>query len=111
MRFEKKCQKLGITDEVKSIMENCELYEGKNARIVEMSKLRVWEIQEVIGNYLGWVGKDDEIVEWNNQHMKTFCEQFGISEHMVSEWYAKGISDGGSEIAYDINEDVVLILE
>lgn len=111
MRFETKCEKLGITEEVQSIIENCECGEITKARIVELSKMRVWEIQEVIGDYLGWIGKDDEIVEWNNQHMKTFCEQFAISEDMIAEWYAKGISENGFEIAYDINKDVILVIE
>lgn len=94
-------------------MDNCELYEGKNARIVELSKLRKWEIQEEIGNYLEWIDKDGNKYDWNfgKEHMKTFLKAFGISEDRVAEWYARAICEWGYEIAYEINKDVVLILE
>lgn len=113
MKFETKCKKLNICDEVKSIIDNCELYEGKNARIVELSKLRKWEIQEEIGNYFEWIDKDGNLYDWNfgKEHMKTFLKAFEISEDRIAEWYAKAISEWGYRIAYEINSDVVLILE
>lgn len=114
MKFETKCLKLGIKEEVENIIANCELYEGINARIVELSKLRNWEIQEEIGNYLDWTDKDGNEVECNSSfycRLSTLCETFGISEHRLSEFYAKAVSEHGYEIAYAINEDVVLILE
>ena len=113
MKFETKCKKLGICDEVKNIMENCELYKGNNARIVELSKLRKWEIQEEIGNYLEWIDKDGNRYDWNfgKEHMKTFLNAFGISESRVAEWYAKAICEWGYEIAYPIDDDIILVLD
>ena len=49
MKFERKAEKLGIADECRSIIENCECGEVTEARIVELSKLRKWEIMDVIG--------------------------------------------------------------
>ena len=110
MRFETKCKKLGITDEVQSIIDNCELYEGKGARIVELDKLRKWEIQETIGNYLDAHLYGSEFC-LEGKHMKTFCEAFEFSENRIAEFYAEAICEGGYEIAYAINENVVLVLE
>ena len=113
MKFETKCKKLGIWDEVKNIIENCELYEGNDARIVELSKLRNWEIQEEIGNYFEWIDKDGNSVEWTPFYCRisTLCKTFGIAQDKLSEVYAEAISEWGYEIAYAINEDVVLVLD
>lgn len=104
MKFETKCKKLGITEEVQSIMENCELYEGKNARIVELSKLRKWEIKEEIANYF-------EFFDYWKENMSTFCKKLGIDESEIAKYYALAICEWGYEIAYAINDDVILILE
>lgn len=109
MRFETKCEKLGITDEVKAIMEHCELYEGNDARIVEISKLRVWEVQEMIGNYLDAEKYGNEFC-LESKTMKTFCKSFGIIRELISYYYARAISEQGEEIGYAITEDIVLVL-
>lgn len=103
MKFETKCKKLGITEEVKSIMDNCELYEGKGARIIELHKLRKWEIKEEIANYLqNW--------DYDKESMSKFCKKMNIKENEIAQYYAYGICEGAEEIAYAINDDVVLVL-
>ena len=110
MKFETKCENLGITNEVKSIMENCECGEINGAYIVELSKLRKWEIQEMIGNFLdAHLYGADFCLE--GKHMNTFCKTFGIEENEVASYYAFAICEGGCEIAYAINDDVILVLE
>ncbi len=113
MKFETKCKKLGITDEVQSIIDNCDCGEIKGMRIVELDKLRKWEIQETIGNYLDWIDKDGNDYEWNYKYcrMTSFCEAFAISENRITEWYSRAICEHGYEIAYTVKENVVLILE
>lgn len=111
MKFENKCQKLGISEEVESIIENCECGEIHGARIVELSKMRKWEIQEEIGNYLDAHLYGSEFC-LEGKKMKTFCEAFGIEESEVASYYAEAICEWGYEIAYmlESNKDVVLIL-
>lgn len=114
MKFENKIQKLGITQEVESIIANCECGEIISARIVELSKLRNWEIREEIVNFFDGIDKDGNEVEIDNYfycNLKSLCETFGFERSRLSEWYARAISEWGYEIAYPINDDVVLILE
>jgi len=109
MKFKTQIQKLGIEQEVENIIANCECGETNTARIVELPKLRKWEIIEVIGNYL-----DDETIDcdwWDIKQLKTFCKVFDINPKNLSSYYAAAISEGGYEIAYAINEDIVLVLE
>lgn len=110
LKFETKCKKLGITDEVESIIANCECGEVNGAYIVELSKMRKFEIMEVIGNYLD---SDESTVEWwDIKRIATFCKAFEITEDRLAEFYALGISEGAEEIAYALvsNKDVVLVL-
>lgn len=109
MNFETKCERLGITQEVNSLIANCECGKITSAKIVELSKMRKWEVMEVIGNYLD---PKCEFVDWGDiKQLKTFCKKFEISEDEVSEYYAYGICEDGFEIAYAVNDDVVLVLE
>ena len=113
MKFETKITKLGIVDEVESIIENCECGEITTTRIVELSKLRNWEIQEEIVTFFEGIDKDGNEVDINNHfycNLNSLCKTFGFSRNRLSEWYARAISEWGHEIAYDINEDVILIL-
>ena len=112
MKFQTKCEKLGILEEVESIIENCECNEFgvDGARIVQLSKLRKWEVMEEIGNYLDSSLYGSEFC-CEGKRMKTFCKAFGIKESEVASYYAEAISEWGYEIAYAINEDVILILE
>lgn len=111
LKFETKCKKLGITDEVKSIIANCECGEIEGARLDEISKTRVWEIQEIIGNYLD-ADKYSNDFCLEGKRMKTFCKAFGIEESEIPQYYAKAISEEGYEIGYALesNKDVVLVL-
>lgn len=115
MKFETKCKKLGITEEVEKILKEAELYnpETDEPRIVELSKLKNWEIQEVIVNYLE-VDKDGNPVEIENGYycnLNKLCETFAISRNRLSEWYARAIAEEGYSLAYRINEDIVLVID
>ena len=101
----KKCEKYGITAEVESIIENCECGVTEKARIVELSKLRRWELMEVIGNYL-----DAHKLDFNVK-FKTFLKTYEITNDEVAGYYAEAVCEGGYEIAYKINNDIILILE
>lgn len=110
MKFETKIAKLEITEEVESIIANCECGEITSARIVDISKLRKWELMEEIGNYLD--PSQTEIEDWGEiKQLKTFCKAFEITEKELSEYYALAICEGACEIAYAINKEIVLILE
>ena len=113
MKFENKCKKLGITEEVENLLANCELYDEENdpLNIVELSKIRKWEIIEVIGNYLD--PKCDIFGEWDEiKQLKSFCKAVGIKESEVAEYYAHAICDEGYQIAYALesNKDAILII-
>ena len=110
LTFKMKCEKLGILSEVINLIANCECGQIHNARIERLSNLRKWEIQEVIGNYLdAELYGSDFCLE--GKHMKTFCKAFGIEEKDIPMYYAFAICEGGCEIAYRVNEDIILILE
>lgn len=110
MKFKTQIKKLGIEDEVKSIVENCKCGEINGKRLVELSKLRKWEIIEEIGNYLDPQGQ--EVEDWDDiKRIETFCKAFDINPKNLTSYYASAICEGGYEIAYAINEDVVLIIE
>lgn len=116
MKFETKCKKLGITEEVEKILKEAELYnpETDEPRIVELSKLRKWEIQEEIVNFFEGIDKNGNEVEINNYfhcNLNKLCETFGFSRSRLSEWYARAIAEWGYSLAYAINEDVVLIID
>ena len=111
MKFETKCKKLDICEDVKSLMRECVLYEGESKRIVELHKLRKWEIMEEIGNYLNWIDKNNnEVSFFDFKQLKSFIKAFDIEEDEVAEYYALAICEGGAEIAYAVNDDVVLVL-
>jgi len=105
-----KCQKLGILAEVKSIIANCECGEIKKAHLEDISKMRKWELQEYVGNYLD-ADKYAEDFCLKGKHMKTFCKAFGIKENELAYYYSRFICEGGYEIAYAVTEDIVLVLE
>ena len=109
-KFETRCEQLGITDEVKSIIQNCECGEITSCNLVELSKMRVWELQEEIGNYLD---PDKYGAEFccENKRMSTFLKEFGIIKSEIVEFYALALCEGGYVIAYPVTDDVVLVLE
>ena len=115
MKFEKKCEKLGITQDVKQILEEAELYnpETDKLRIVELTKMRNWEIQEEIVNFFNGIDEDGNEVEINHFYcnLNNLCETFGFSRNRLSEWYARAIAEWGYSLAYAINEDIVLIID
>lgn len=117
MKFENKCKKLGVTEEVENLLANCELYDEENdpLTIVELSKLRNWEIQEHIGNYFEWIDKEGNEVECDNYfycRLTSLCKTFGIAEEEIANYYAKAICNEGYQIAYALesNEDTILII-
>lgn len=110
MNFEKQIEKLGIKNEVKSIIENCDCGVINYAYIDDLTKIRKWEIQETIGNYLDADLYGSEFC-CENRRMKTFCKAFGIEESEIAQYYAEGICEGGYSIAYAITENLVLVLE
>ena len=69
MKFETKCKKLGITDEVQSIIDNCDCGEIKGMRIVELDKLSGQiltgisheVITSIVDRMLGGVGNGEDI--------------------------------------------------
>lgn len=105
-----KAEKLGIASEVAEIILNCECGEINKARLIDLSKLRKWEIMEVIGNYIDPRG---EVVEnWHEiKRLATFCKAFNIAETEINEYYTLGICEGGYEIAYITeNPNIILVL-
>ena len=64
---------------------------------------------ETIGNYID--PQEKETKWWNIKQLKTFCNVFEFSEDKVSEWYARAISEDGYCIGYEVNGDVVLVIE
>ena len=105
MKFENKVKKLGIENEVKSIIANCECGEINNARIIEVSKTRKWEIMEIIGNYFNIQERNEHIEEtdWTDyKRLSSFCKAFGIAEFEIPIYLAQAICEDGYEIAYPI---------
>lgn len=105
-----------IVDEIENILANCELYnpETDTVRVEELSKLRKWEIHEVIGNYFNKLERDEHLeeTEWTDiKRLSTFCKTFEIEENEVAYYYARGIAEVGYSLAYAINENMVLIIE
>lgn len=110
MNFEKQIAKLGIENEVQSIVENCDCGVINFAYIDDLSKMRKWEIQEMVGNYLDADLYGSEFCN-ENRRMKTFCKAFDIEESEISKYYAEAICEWGYSIAYAIDENIVLVLE
>lgn len=107
---QKKIEGLGLTEEAISIIKNCECGIINYGYIHDLSKMRKWEIMEVIGNYLDNEGK--YVPDWTDiKRIATFCKAFAIKEEELAQWYALGINEEGFSIAYALNEDIVLILE
>ena len=116
MKFETKLNKLGIDEnEVKSIIMNCECGEINGAYLIDLTKIRKWEIFEVIGNYFNMQERDDreEEPEWTDiKRMDTFCKTFGITEDQITSFFVEGFNEGAGDIAYELesNPNVVLVL-
>ena len=113
MKFETKIEKLGIDEnEVKSIIENCECGEINGAYFIDLTKMRKWEIMEVIGNDLDADLYAEGEFYSGNKRMSAFCKAYGIEESEIAEYYALGISNQGCDIAYELesNKDVLLVL-
>ena len=106
----KKCEKMGLLDEVKSIIFNCECGVTEKAWIEDISKMRKWELQEYVGNYLDAEKYGSDFC-LEGKHMKTFCKAFEIEESELSYYYAQWINEGGYQIAYAITENLVLVLD
>lgn len=116
MKFETKIAKLGITEEVEKILNECELYNPATDKVYlqELSKMKNWEIQEHIDNYFDCIDKDGNEVEHDNYfycNLNRLCETYGFSRNRLSEWYARAIAESGCCLAYEVNEDVVLVIE
>ena len=116
MKFETKIAKLGITEDVEKILKEAELNnsEKDELRIVELSKLRNWEIQEEIVNFFDGIDKDGNEIEINSYfycNLNKLCETFGFSRSKLSYWYARAIAEWGYSLAYAINEDVILVID
>ena len=115
MKTETKIAKLGIESEVEKILNEAELYNPAKdtVEIIELSKMKKSHIQEEIGNYLDWTDKEGNDYDWNWKYcrMSSFCKAFGISENRIAEWYARAIAESGYCLAYEVNEDVVLVIE
>ena len=109
MKFETKLQKLGIKEEVENILDNCELYNPETDKVYihELSKMRKWEIMEVIGNSEGIYNYN-----WDfDMRFKTFLKTCELEEKDVAEFYKLGLEKSGYCLAYAINEDVILVIE
>lgn len=66
---------------------------------------------EEIGNYFKWIDKDGNEVFFSDfKQLKSFLKAFGIEEDEVAEYYALGICEGAGEVAYAINDDIILAL-
>lgn len=105
-KFYNQCKALGIVEEVIGIINNCECFDEKEEikySLHILSKTRKRNIKEVLGDYFG-------IYDYEC-HMSTFCKKIGIKESEIGHYYALAICNDGYEIAYEINNDVVLILE
>ena len=103
----KKCIELGILNDVQSIIKNCECGEITKAEIIDLQKVRKWEIIETIGNYL-----DNEDFKWVGiKRIRTFCKLMGIHEREIADYYRLAINEDAYYIAYTINKDIILILE
>ena len=110
MKVETLVNKLGIEDTVNSIVENCECGEVNGIRIERISQMRVQDLQEEIGNFLDADLYSDKFL-LQGRYMSTFCKEYDINPKLLSSYYAASICEGGCEIAYAINEDIVLVIE
>lgn len=116
MKFETKIQKLGIKEEVEQILTECELYnpETDKVYIQELSKMKRWEIMEVIGNYINHEERwhSEEETDWDfNMRFKTFLKTFQLEEKDVPEFYKLGLEESGFCLAYAVNDDAILVIE
>ena len=118
MKFETKIKRLGIQEEVEQILADCELYNPQSDKVYlqELSKMRKWEIMEVIGNYINHEERYDhdceEETEWDfDMRFKTFLKTFELEEKDVPHFYKLGLEDSGYCLAYAINDDVILVIE
>lgn len=114
MKFQTQIEKLGIKNEVENIIINCECGEITGARLVDLNKLRKWEVIEEIGNYFNEQERHEHIEEtdWTDiKRISTFCKAFNIKEEDISTYYAEAICEWGYEIAYPITDNIVLVLE
>lgn len=110
MKINTLIKKLGIEEEVNSILENCECGKVNSIKIERLSKMKKEELQDYVGNFLDSDLYGDKFC-LERRTMKTFCKEFGIKESELSDYYAQSISEGGYEMAYAINEDIILIVE
>ena len=100
-----------IVANIKNILHECELYNKEDeVYVLELNKMRKWEIQEEIGNYLNADLYDREFC-LEGKHMKTFCKAFDITEDEVAYYYARAIAESGYCLAYEITKDMVLVIE
>ena len=119
MKFETKIAKLGITEEVKKILNEAELYNPEKdvTSILELSKLRNMDIYEVVGNYINHEERFDytceEETEWDfNMQMKNFMKTFEIeNKNELAHLFVLGINEGGYAMAYAITDDIILVID
>ena len=76
-KFKNECDELGITAEVISLIAECDCGNIGEARLEDLSKMRKWEIMEVIGNDLD--PKGEYVEDWGDiKRIATFCKAFEI---------------------------------
>jgi len=105
-KFYKKCQKLGITDDVANTIDNCKCFEdGEEIKysLRFLNKLRKKDIKEELSYYFD--------VFDDGEQMSTFCRKLGIEESEIAFYYAMALCESGYVIAYPIIDDIILILE
>lgn len=108
-KFKKQCDELGITAEVISLIAECDCGNIGEARLEDLSKLRKWEIMEVIGNDIDPRG--EYVEDWSDiKRIATFCKAFEIELNEIPLYYATAICNEGFEIAYRVKGDIILIL-
>ena len=102
---------LGITQEAISILENFDCGEVPSIRLEDLSKMRKWEIMEVIGNDLDADLYAEGEFYSGHKRMTTFCKAYGIEESEIGDFYALGISNMGCEVAYNMGNDIIMVFE
>lgn len=105
MKFETKIKKYGIDEnEVKNIIENCFCGEVNGAYLLDLSKMRKWEIMETIGNYL-----DTDKLDFNVT-FKTFLKTYEIEPDEVKDLFIEGFNEQAGDIAYTLESHGSIIL-